>query len=354
MELIRGEPWYLKGTVFDFHLMDLDESSNVALILDGLNRIFQGGSSADCAVWTSEVSNSDAFRSLKEEIKSLGLKWLIDVDLGHQETHAMVVARLAYWLEKGIGGFKSGLDNNRWLELSADSETLCGRLTSGHDIDELEDRYFELPGLSGAFARCTRHPAHRVAGLDLSAIEWGGRSYKEFLSSFDEHLAPDDWPRYSATGLEQAWLAGGLSALKARLLMLMLLTLKGTPVVPALVMEPEGTVLAREDRNPNSNVNFLRHMVALRSLCPALWTGDYHGLNLEVEDVLGYVRETERQRITVLLNFSARPVEIELNGQVGEWIAGTQQVQGDGRLYGDGPVTLDGFEGRVYERRRLR
>jgi len=108
----------------------------------------------------------------------------------------------------------------------------------------------------------------------------------------------------------------------------------------------------REDRNPDSNINFMRHMLALRSTCPALWTGDYHALNLEEEDVFGYVRETELQRITVVLNFSAQPREVSLSGSVGDWIAGTHLAQGDGRRYGEGPVNLGRFEGRVYEQRR--
>ena len=351
MELLRGEPWYTRGVIFDFHPALLDEAARVDDLLEGLDRMLDGNTGIEGAVWIVEVGKADTWRELNRGIGDRGLRLLLDVDLRGSRDHEAVAGQLGYWLDKGAGGFKSDVPANGWNMLPTEADTLCARLGLRRVGSRIDESYLELPGLSGAFADCT-HPGHRVAGLDLAALEWGARSFREFLGSFEEHLGPEGWPRYSATGLERARLAGGAAYSRARLLTMMLLSLRGTPVVPGLTADFERPWSEKEDRTPGSDINFLRHMLALRSTCPALWAGDYHALSFEEEDVFGYVRETELQRITVVMNFSARPVEVKLLGQVGNWIAGTHLVQGDGRLYGGETVSLEGFEGRLYEQRR--
>lgn len=349
MEILRGEPWYSKGVIFDFHPALIDDRESLGNVLDGVDRLTGGSAEFAGAIWVAEIRNVELFKRLRDEAAELGLRLLYDANLEGSTSHDAIVTELGYWLEKGVNGFKSEVGVGGWHVLPAEANTLCSRLAPGRGIDALEDSYFDLPALGTAFQACSRHLAHRVTGLDLAALEWEARSFREFIGTFEDHLSSDDWPRYSATGIERAWLAGGAGKYKARLLTLMLLTLRGTPVVPGMISDVERARMVREERNPDSDINFMRHILALRSMCPALWLGDYHALNFEEEDVMGYVRETELQRLTLVLNFSSHVREVKVTGPVGSWIGGTHLVQGDGDMYGDCLVTLAGFEGRVYE-----
>jgi hypothetical protein len=191
-----------------------------------------------------------------------------------------------------------------------------------------------------------------TAGLDLTAVEWAAASFREFIESFNDSLSPDEVARYSASGIDGDWAAGGVRRLRARLLALVLLTLRGTPVVGGGPSDPDLVWLEGEERDPESDLNMVRHLVSLRRHCPALSAGDYHALQCEQEDVFAYVRETELQRLTVVLNFSSQSVDVGMSGSVGNFVAGTHQVYGDGLPTDGGYVGLEGFEGRVYELRR--
>jgi len=191
-----------------------------------------------------------------------------------------------------------------------------------------------------------------TAGLDLAAVEWGATSFREFIASFEDSLGPDEGPRYSVSGADNDWAAGSARRWKARLLTLLQLTLRGMPVVSGGMGDPAQVWLEGEERDPESDLNFVRHLVSLRRHCPALTVGDYHVLQCEQQDVFGFVRETELQRLTVLLNFSPQSTVVQASGPVGGFVAGTQLVEGDGLSPEDGRIGLEGFEGRVYELRR--
>jgi hypothetical protein len=77
--------------------------------------------------------------------------------------------------------------------------------------------------------------------------------------------------------------------------------------------------------------------------------GDYRSLGVDNPYVFAYIRETEVQRFLVVLNFDQHHARVSLKGRIGKWIAGTHVVEGDGSVPESGSVTLEAYEGRMYE-----
>jgi len=104
-----------------------------------------------------------------------------------------------------------------------------------------------------------------------------------------------------------------------------------------------------EDRDPDSSLNLYRHLIHLRAQSPALIDGDYRSIQSGNGYVYAYVRENEQQRFLIVLNFDSKPATAILRGPVGKWVAGTEEVEGDGAAGTPGELVLGPYEGRVYE-----
>jgi glycosidase len=104
-----------------------------------------------------------------------------------------------------------------------------------------------------------------------------------------------------------------------------------------------------ESRQPESSLSMYRHLIHLRNESPALYDGTYRSLNVDNPYIYAYIRETEMQKFLIVLNFDKHHARFELKGHAGKWIVGTHEVQGDGAEPKDGIVTLEAYEGRVYE-----
>ena len=76
--------------------------------------------------------------------------------------------------------------------------------------------------------------------------------------------------------------------------------------VPASYMQRN---VAVEEKNPNSILNFYKHLIALRRDQPALRDGSYQALNPQDADVLSYLRKNPESgdSVLVVLNMSGKP-----------------------------------------------
>jgi alpha-glucosidase len=72
-----------------------------------------------------------------------------------------------------------------------------------------------------------------------------------------------------------------------------------------------------ESRDPNSILNFYKHVLVLRHTNPALLDGKYVALNENDDNVLSYLRAYKNQGVVVALNMSGSPqkVKFDLSGQ---------------------------------------
>jgi alpha-glucosidase len=77
--------------------------------------------------------------------------------------------------------------------------------------------------------------------------------------------------------------------------------------------------VAAQQKDPNSMLNFTRDMIKLRRANPAFVRGDFSLLTKQPKDTLAYMRNTVEQKILVALNFKNRTVHAE-NLPAGNWV----------------------------------
>jgi alpha-glucosidase len=272
----------------------------------------------------------------------------------------------------------------------------------------LSEAYINIPGLHKMYAACVRHPVHAPFNFNLMSLPWGARSYREFIDEYEASLGVDDWPNYVLGNHDRHRLASRLGPERARLVALLEMMLRGMPVVyygdelglldapvgaseirdpwelritgrglgrdperspmpwngengagftsgtPWLPLGPAATAMnvKTENADPQSLLNFYRHLIHLKAHSPALTGGDYRSLEVGNGYVYAFIRETELQRFLVVLNFDSKAEQVVLRGPVGRWIAGTHLVEGDGEIAQPGKILLEPYEGRAYELRR--
>src|SRR6185437_6392493 len=100
MELFRGEPSYAKGVIFDLHSEVAADEDRVLAMSEALQRLIEGNDHREGAVWVAEVSNSNLFKRLQQEVGGLDLRLLFDVALTGSSTHDAIAGQLGYWLDK--------------------------------------------------------------------------------------------------------------------------------------------------------------------------------------------------------------------------------------------------------------
>jgi oligo-1,6-glucosidase len=70
--------------------------------------------------------------------------------------------------------------------------------------------------------------------------------------------------------------------------------------------------VAKEDKNPNSVLNYFRRMVKLRKENPVLIYGAYHLLKGDDPNIYAYTRTLDNEKVLVLLNFKDHDVDMQL------------------------------------------
>jgi alpha-glucosidase len=290
-------------------------------------------------------------------------------------------------------------------ELNATIGSFCEVLAEKEGTYLLSEAYLNIPGLHRLYQACRDHSLHAPFNFNLMSLTWGARSYRDFIDSYEASLGPDDWPNYVLGNHDRHRLASRVGGERARLLGLMQLTLRGlaviyygeelglvdVPISGSSVRDPwelrvpghgfgrDGargpmpwtsetgagftTVtpwlpisrnavrvnVEREDRTPDSHLNMYRHLIHLRNDSPALYEGIYRSINVDNPYVYAYIRETGLQRFFILLNFDKHHAKFSVNGLIGKWVAGTHIVEGDGEEPTSTIITLEPYEGRVYE-----
>lgn len=284
--------------------------------------------------------------------------------------------------------------------------TFCDVLAEHPQTFLLSEAYLNIPELHKLYEACVKHPIHAPFNFNLMSLSWGASYYRSFIDEYEASLGPHDWPNYVLGNHDRHRLVSRVGPARARLLALMQLTLRGLPVVyygeelglsdviistkkqkdpwelkvPGMGLGRDGartpmpwtqsddgfttgtpwlplganTVkksVEQESRDPESMLALYRHLIHLRHHSPALIEGDYRSLRIDNPYIYAYIRETELQKMLILLNFDSHPVHFSLVGQRGRWIAGTHLVMGDGELAVDQAISLRPYEGRVYELR---
>jgi alpha-glucosidase len=89
-------------------------------------------------------------------------------------------------------------------------------------------------------------------------------------------------------------------------------------VTPWLPLHPDGKQrnVAAQEADPDSLLNFYKHLIALRKSSPALRGGLFAPITYGTRFLLAYLRQTEDEMVLVALNFSRRPQRLVLGRQL--------------------------------------
>jgi alpha-glucosidase len=243
----------------------------------------------------------------------------------------------------------------------------------------------------------------------MLGVEWSARAVRALVDQYEAALPPGAWPNYVLGNHDEPRVATRLgNAARARLAMLLLLTLRGTPTLyygdelgmhdvpipPEQAQDPwgkhvPGLGLGRDparapmpwDRtanagfcrpgvtpwlplgdeagvvnvgtqlaDPRSTLALTRRLLSLRRASPALAIGSYRPLDSldgpgVPDDCFVYVREAGAERLLVALNFADGDRRVRLPDADGEVLVSTC-LDRDG-LVGTQTLTLRASEGCV-------
>jgi hypothetical protein len=125
------------------------------------------------------------------------------------------------------------------------------------------------------------------------------------------------------------------------------MTLPGKPILEDI----DDFFTTESEFDPDCWENFVDHLALIRRTSTALDEGDYYPLTLHNPDVFGFVRQTELQRMVVMVNCSERVLNMRTPALTGNWVAGTDWVTGSGDQP-DHEIELNRYEGRLFETRK--
>ncbi|HET8913317.1 MAG TPA: alpha-amylase family glycosyl hydrolase [Ktedonobacteraceae bacterium] len=211
---------------------------------------------------------------------------------------------------------------------------------------------------------------HMPFNFDLLSTAWNARSIRRSVDLLEGHLKPGAWPNYVLGNHDEPRLISRIGPTLARLAMLFLLTVRGTPTlyygdeigmhdgdIPperlidpmeknqpgiGLGRDPERTPMqwnteanagfcpadvepwlplptdypqvnvALEREDPRSLLMFTRRLIQLRHASSALSQGSYRALSGVPVDCFVYLRESDDQRFLIALNFSEQEQLVNL------------------------------------------
>jgi alpha-glucosidase len=282
---------------------------------------------------------------------------------------------------------------NRWLRGVADEysdRVLVGEI------------YLSIPQLVTHYGN--NDEFHLPFNFHLILATWKPLVILSLIEEYEQALPEGAWPNWVLGNHDQHRFASRAGVEQARIGMMLLLTLRGTPTMyqgdelgmvdgeippdkvqdPAeinapglgLGRDPERTPIQWDDSpnagfcppevepwlpvaanyetvnaaaqktQPHSMLLFTRQLIALRQQTEALYGGSYRTLGAD-ETLLAYVRETTAERYVVVLNFGAedRPWTLPDEGLAGEVVLST--VMDGGMAVQDGVVVVRGREGII-------
>jgi len=363
-----------------------------------------------------------------------------DLNWRNPEVKAAMFDALRFWLERGVDGFRLDTvlrvlkdpemrDNppnpSRDLAMHramGDYDSLVHLYDGAHpDIHEL---FRELRQLIDSYGH--EHPRMAIAelhvfnwsewasyyGVNLDELHlpfnfgllktpWEAGPVRQLIAAIEETLRPGAWPNYVVGNHDEPRIATRVGREQARVAMMLLLTLRGTPTLyngdelgmidvpipPEKVQDPwgknvPGFNLGRdpqrtpvqwsaepnagfcppgvepwlpvakdhrevnvvvESRDPRSHLALTRALLALRRATPALHAGSHESIPGVPDDCFVYLRMSHGVRYLVALNFGPREHVLALAGM------GSGRLALSTHLDREGPADLKSFRLRSHE-----
>jgi alpha-glucosidase len=346
----------------------------------------------DWYVWADPRPDGSPPNNWRSAFKRVGPAWTLDPATGQYYLNLFLSEQpdlnwwnprvreaiddvMRFWLDRGVDGFRVDVAAALLHDplLRNEAATLAGRrrwpriwgLADAHDIHRHWRRLLDEYGDRMGVGEISEDPAHRLARyygqndeLHLSFYfhfltrPWTAPAFRRAVAEFEAELPPGSWPNYTLSNHDRPRAASRYGLERARVAMLMLLTLRGTPflyygeeigmtdvpipdarVVDVAGRDPERTPMqwdaernagfttgepwlpiaadarrvnvAAQRADPRSMLSFTKSVIAFRRGSAALPSGDYRPVTSS-RDVFAFTRTSGSERLLVALNFSDR------------------------------------------------
>ena len=306
---------------------------------------------------------------------------------------------MRFWFRRGIDGFRvdavehlapdaqlrDNPPNPHWREYEGPARSHVRTFTAHQPdgymaakemrrvADEFPDRvllgeaYGTLDEVMGYYGEAL-DGFHLPFNFELVSAPWDAEHIADFAAAYEAALPPGTWPTWVLGNHDRSRIASRVGAAQARVAMMLLLTLRGTPTIyqgdelgltdaaipAALVQDPwekrvPGQGLGRDpvrtpmpwsdapqagftlgnpwlppsgetsvefqEREPDSMLELTRRLLSLRRAEPALQSGDYESVASDKE-LLVFRRRHGGRSLTVALNLGGRKRVVNIPGRV--------------------------------------
>jgi alpha-glucosidase len=322
------------------------------------------------------------------------LKEQPDLNWRNPELRAAIMDVLRFWFARGVDGFRidvlwhmvkhADFPNNPANDAWQPGEPDYTRVHQLHSTDQPEvhdiaaemraiadehgarvligEIYLPVPQLVGYYGTVERPGVHLPFNFQLIGAEWNARSLAHRIADYEAALPGGGWPNWVLGNHDRPRIATRVGPDQARVAMMLLLTLRGTPTLyygdelgiedvaipaervqdprelrepgigmgrdpvrtpmawdasaragfspadPWLPLHPDWAVrnVAVQREDPRSMWRLTQKLLQLRHAHPALALGDYHAIDAD-GDLLAYERRLGEDRVLVVLNLGDRP-----------------------------------------------
>lgn len=273
--------------------------------------------------------------------------------------------------------------------------TFCKILGKHQDRFMVSEAYLDIPEMTKMYKSCRTHPLHAPFNFNLMSLKWDATSYKKFVDDFEKSLRINDLPNYVLGNHDRSRIASRLGQKRARLAALIQLTLRGMPFIyygeeigmedipipPSRIQDPVGRDKERtpmqwdnekfaefssvspwlpvgenykkvnvnaELKDQDSMLNLYRCLIHYRRKSDALMNGEVKTLDLKNKNVFAFLRQSEKEKVLVVLNFSNKIQEVFLSFKKGKVICSTHTNEKLGEMVDLKKLQLMGYEGTVF------
>lgn len=330
-------------------------------------------------------------------------------DLNYRNPRVLqeILSIMRFWYQKGVDGFRLDaiqplVEDERFLDEPINPDYIPGQPDHARHLhvytldqpethhvleemrklsDSFEDRvligevYVEYPKLMRYYGTNTAPQCHLPFNFRLitdAKSSWTAETIAQIVAEYEQHLPVDGWPNWVIGNHDQSRVATRVGVAGAKLGMVLLMTLRGTPTlyygdelglpdgivppekiqdpagiqqkdVPGAGRDPERTPMQwdssryagfskvepwlpvqddYEDRNvavhqkdQDSFLSFSHNLIQLRQLSHALKVGAYQQGEAP-KGVLAYLRIYQDEVFEVILNFNRHKVKVDLQGDI--------------------------------------
>lgn len=254
---------------------------------------------------------------------------------------------------------------------------MCNVAEQNKEIFIVSEVYLGLEELAKFYRFCNT-PVHAPFNFSLLNLPWQAKEIRESIEAYEKTLEPQDVPTYVLGNHDNSRIATRRGPAQARASALLLLTLRGTPFIyygEELGMEdvgipknqlkdgfietsdgvysrdPERTPMQWDDTthagftigkpwlpvskdykilnvenqisDPHSMLNLYRTLINFRNNSDALLRGSYHSIQTKSPNVFAFIRESEKEKLLIFINFSSQIITEPFEFVVGRMIVST-------------------------------